>query len=157
VTYAVIAAIIGQLTGQPVEIKEITPADVRTMMTARGTRSEAEHFQEMYEMFRRGNPNSSPATSSASPATGRAASKPTSPRRLASAPPNASDREIVGAVRLQRDRRDRAKLAAWHAPARDRGWKPASTSRRAGRPSRQRQTTPVSHLAARVTRWNYGP
>jgi uncharacterized protein YbjT (DUF2867 family) len=55
VTYAEIAAIIGQLTGQPVDIKEITPADVRAMMTARGTPQwEAEHFQEMYEMFRRG-------------------------------------------------------------------------------------------------------
>src|SRR5262249_33002995 len=32
VTYAEIAAIIGQLTGQPVDIKEITPADVRAMM-----------------------------------------------------------------------------------------------------------------------------
>jgi NAD(P)H dehydrogenase (quinone) len=55
VTYAEIAAIIGQLTGQPVDIKEITPTDVRTMMTARGTPQwEAEHFGEMYEMFRRG-------------------------------------------------------------------------------------------------------
>ena len=55
VTYAELAAIIGRQSGRPVEIKEITPADVRAMMTARGTPQwEAEHFEEMYEMFRRG-------------------------------------------------------------------------------------------------------
>jgi uncharacterized protein YbjT (DUF2867 family) len=55
VTYAELAAIIGQQSGRPVEINEITPADVRAMMTARGTPEwEAEHFEEMYEMFRRG-------------------------------------------------------------------------------------------------------
>ena len=55
VTYAELAAIIGRRSGWPVEIKEVTPADVRAMMTARGTPDwEAEHFEEMYEMFRRG-------------------------------------------------------------------------------------------------------
>jgi NAD(P)H dehydrogenase (quinone) len=55
VTYAELAAIIGRRSGRPVEIKEVTPADVRAMMTARGTPQwEAEHFEEMYEMFRRG-------------------------------------------------------------------------------------------------------
>jgi uncharacterized protein YbjT (DUF2867 family) len=55
VTYAELAAIIGRRSGWPVEIKEVTPADVRAMMTARGTPQwEAEHFEEMYEMFRRG-------------------------------------------------------------------------------------------------------
>jgi NAD(P)H dehydrogenase (quinone) len=55
VTYADIAATIEQLTGQQVAVKEITPADVRAMMLGRGTPQwEAEHFEEMYEMFRRG-------------------------------------------------------------------------------------------------------
>lgn len=55
VTYAEIAATIASLTGQQVAVKEITPADVRAMMAGRGTPQwEAEHFEEMYEMFRRG-------------------------------------------------------------------------------------------------------
>jgi uncharacterized protein YbjT (DUF2867 family) len=55
VTYAELAAVIGRRTGLPVEVKEITPADVRALMAARGTPPwEAEHFEEMYEMFRRG-------------------------------------------------------------------------------------------------------
>ena len=55
VTYADIAATIEQLTGQRVAVNEITPADVRNMMLGRGTPLwEAEHFEEMYEMFRRG-------------------------------------------------------------------------------------------------------
>jgi NAD(P)H dehydrogenase (quinone) len=54
-TYAELAAVIGQRSGRPVLVKEITPADVRALMTARGTPQwEAEHFEEMYEMFRRG-------------------------------------------------------------------------------------------------------
>ena len=55
VTYADIAATIEQLTGQRVAVNEIAPADVRNMMLGRGTPLwEAEHFEEMYEMFRRG-------------------------------------------------------------------------------------------------------
>ena len=47
--------IVWEVPARPVEIKQITPADVRAMMTARGTPQwEAEHFEEMYEMFRRG-------------------------------------------------------------------------------------------------------
>ena len=55
VTYAEIAATIGRLTGQQVAVSDITPADVRATLAAGGTpRWEAEHFEEMYEMFRRG-------------------------------------------------------------------------------------------------------
>ena len=55
VTYAELAAIIGRPSGRPVQLNEVTPADVRAMMTAGGTPQwEAEHFEEMYEMFRRG-------------------------------------------------------------------------------------------------------
>jgi NAD(P)H dehydrogenase (quinone) len=55
VTYAEIAATIGRLTGQQVAVKEIVPADVRAMLAAGGTPQwEAEHFEEMYDMFRRG-------------------------------------------------------------------------------------------------------
>jgi NAD(P)H dehydrogenase (quinone) len=55
VTYADIAATIDRLTGQQIVVKDITPADVRAMMAGRGTPQwEAEHFEEMYEMFRRG-------------------------------------------------------------------------------------------------------
>ncbi|MDX6739575.1 NmrA family NAD(P)-binding protein [Actinocorallia sp. A-T 12471] len=55
VTYAEITAVIGERTGRKVELQDITPADVRIMMSGRGTPLwEAEHFEEMYEMFRRG-------------------------------------------------------------------------------------------------------
>jgi uncharacterized protein YbjT (DUF2867 family) len=54
VTFAEIAKELARLTGKPVPVKEITPADVRKMMIGRGTPLwEAEHFEEMYEMFRR--------------------------------------------------------------------------------------------------------
>jgi len=55
VTYREIAAALGQAAGVTVPCNDITPADIGVMMKARGTPEwEAEHFEEMYEMFRRG-------------------------------------------------------------------------------------------------------
>lgn len=54
VTYADIAAALGAQQGRPVELRESSPAAVRAMMAGRGTPEwEAEHFEEMYEMFAR--------------------------------------------------------------------------------------------------------
>jgi len=53
VSYYEIADLIGQLRGQQIDVLEITPADVRESSLARGLELwEAEHFQEMYQMFR---------------------------------------------------------------------------------------------------------
>lgn len=54
VTYQEIADALGDATGVAVPCNDITPADIGAMMKARGLPDwEAEHFQEMYEMFRR--------------------------------------------------------------------------------------------------------
>ena len=53
VGYHEIAAHIGKVRGQEIQVLEITPADVRDSSLARGLELwEAEHFQEMYQMFR---------------------------------------------------------------------------------------------------------
>jgi len=55
VTYAEIAELIAARTGRPAEIVEVTPAAVRASLVARGTPEwEADHFEEMYELFRAG-------------------------------------------------------------------------------------------------------
>lgn len=53
VGYREIAEHIGKVRGQEIEVLEITPEDVKTASIARGLEPwEAEHFQEMYEIFR---------------------------------------------------------------------------------------------------------
>lgn len=53
VTYAEIAALISAETGQQVGTTDITPADVRAALLARGMAPwEAEHFEQMYQLFR---------------------------------------------------------------------------------------------------------
>jgi NAD(P)H dehydrogenase (quinone) len=55
VTFTEIAQALGQAAGVTVPCNDITPADIGVMMKARGLPDwEAEHFEEMYEMFRRG-------------------------------------------------------------------------------------------------------
>lgn len=55
VTFGQIAEMITRRTGQRVDTTEITPADVRRNLEARGmARWEAEHFEEMYQLFRDG-------------------------------------------------------------------------------------------------------
>ncbi len=55
VTFRQIAAMVSERTGRPVGIREITPADVRRSLEARGmARWEAGHFEEMYQLFREG-------------------------------------------------------------------------------------------------------
>lgn len=55
VTYREIADALGRDAGTTVSCTEITPADIGTMMKNRGMANwEAEHFEEMYEMFRAG-------------------------------------------------------------------------------------------------------
>jgi uncharacterized protein YbjT (DUF2867 family) len=55
VTFSEIARVLGQPDGVTVPCNDITPADIGVMMKARGLPDwEAEHFEEMYEMFRRG-------------------------------------------------------------------------------------------------------
>ncbi|HEY1488924.1 MAG TPA: NmrA family NAD(P)-binding protein [Micromonosporaceae bacterium] len=55
VTYRQIADHITTVTGRPVTVREITPADVRDNLAARGMPEwETEHFEEMYELFRDG-------------------------------------------------------------------------------------------------------
>jgi uncharacterized protein YbjT (DUF2867 family) len=55
VTFAEIAEYVSSATGQHVGIKDITPADVRRGLEQRGmARWEAEHFEEMYQLFRDG-------------------------------------------------------------------------------------------------------
>jgi uncharacterized protein YbjT (DUF2867 family) len=55
VTYRQIAEMISERTGRQVGIREITPADVRRALEARGMAAwEAGHFEEMYQLFRDG-------------------------------------------------------------------------------------------------------
>ncbi len=55
VTYAEIARLAAELLGSEITVSEITPADVRATLTARGMPDwEAEHFEEMYQLFRDG-------------------------------------------------------------------------------------------------------
>ncbi len=55
VTFGEIAAMVSQIRGDAVSTLEITPADVRDNLLGRGMASwEAEHLQEMYQLFRDG-------------------------------------------------------------------------------------------------------
>lgn len=55
VTFAQIADMISASTGRQVGTREITPADLRRQLEQRGmARWEAEHFEEMYQLFRDG-------------------------------------------------------------------------------------------------------
>lgn len=55
VTFAEIAEQLGRDAGITVPVRDTTPADVGAMMRSRGMAAwEAEHFEEMYEMFRAG-------------------------------------------------------------------------------------------------------
>jgi NAD(P)H dehydrogenase (quinone) len=55
VTYAEIASIVSGLRGKETPVAEVTPADVRASMIARGLEDwEADHFEEMYQLFRDG-------------------------------------------------------------------------------------------------------
>ena len=55
VTYAEIASLVGKEIGRDIGTAQITPADVRQNLLARGMAGwEAEHFEEMYQMFRNG-------------------------------------------------------------------------------------------------------
>jgi NAD(P)H dehydrogenase (quinone) len=55
VTYQQIAEHITTLIGQAITVTEITPADVRDNLAARGMPAwETEHFREMYQLFRDG-------------------------------------------------------------------------------------------------------
>ena len=55
VGFAEIAGLVSAKTGQSVGTREITPADIRIQLEQRGmARWEAEHFQEMYQLFRDG-------------------------------------------------------------------------------------------------------
>lgn len=53
VTYYEIAKLVGSISGQEIEVVEITPADIRESSLARGVELwEAEHFEEMFQAFR---------------------------------------------------------------------------------------------------------
>ena len=55
VTYSQIAGHIATITGRSITVTEVTPADVRDTLAARGMPAwETEHFQEMYQLFRDG-------------------------------------------------------------------------------------------------------
>lgn len=55
VTFREIATLISGETGRDIGIVDITPADVRETLLARGVEPwEAEHFEEMYQLFRDG-------------------------------------------------------------------------------------------------------
>jgi uncharacterized protein YbjT (DUF2867 family) len=55
VTYANLAELIGEKQGRTTKLQEITPADVRATMLSRGMQAwEADHFAEMYQLFRDG-------------------------------------------------------------------------------------------------------
>lgn len=54
VSFIEVAKMISQGTGREIGIAELTPADVKRSFLERGVEEwEAEHFEEMYEMFRR--------------------------------------------------------------------------------------------------------
>ena len=70
VTFPEIASLIGDIRGRSIETLEITPDDVRVSLIGRGMAEwEAEHFQEMYQVFRNG--ESSYVTSDVEVVTGR--------------------------------------------------------------------------------------
>ncbi|GAA2025908.1 NmrA family NAD(P)-binding protein [Agromyces tropicus] len=55
VTYAEIADLVAARTGMPVDVVDVAPGQVRASLIARGTEEwEADHFAEMYELFRAG-------------------------------------------------------------------------------------------------------
>jgi uncharacterized protein YbjT (DUF2867 family) len=55
ITYREIAGLVSEIRGEQVPVADITPADVRVAMLARGLQPwEAEHFEEMYQLFRDG-------------------------------------------------------------------------------------------------------
>lgn len=55
VTYAEIATWVSDTMGTPTRVVEVTPAEVRAGLVARGTAEwEADHFAEMYALFRAG-------------------------------------------------------------------------------------------------------
>ncbi len=55
VGYAEIAALVAERTSHPTAVIDMSPADLRASLRAKGTEEwEADHFQEMYELFRAG-------------------------------------------------------------------------------------------------------
>jgi uncharacterized protein YbjT (DUF2867 family) len=55
VTYREIADVVSGIRGEIAEVAEVTPADVRASLVARGLEDwEADHFEEMYQLFRDG-------------------------------------------------------------------------------------------------------
>jgi len=55
VTYAEIATVAGNTIGTPTRVVDVTPAEVRKGLVERGTEEwEADHFAEMYDLFRAG-------------------------------------------------------------------------------------------------------
>ncbi len=55
VTYREIADLASQLLGREVSTKNVTPAETRAVLTGRGMPTwEADHFEEMYQLFRDG-------------------------------------------------------------------------------------------------------
>jgi uncharacterized protein YbjT (DUF2867 family) len=55
VGYADVAELVAARTGEPTAVQEITPLDMREALLGRGMPDwEAEHFREMYELFRAG-------------------------------------------------------------------------------------------------------
>jgi NAD(P)H dehydrogenase (quinone) len=55
VTYRQVADEVSKVTGREVQTSEITPADIKRAFLQRGTEPwEAEHFEEMYQLFRSG-------------------------------------------------------------------------------------------------------
>lgn len=55
VGYAEIARLVSERTGTQTDVVDVTPAEVRASLVARGMQEwEAEHFEEMYELFRAG-------------------------------------------------------------------------------------------------------
>ena len=55
VTYAEIATWVGDIVGNPTRVVDVTPAEVRERLVASGTADwEADHFAEMYDLFRAG-------------------------------------------------------------------------------------------------------
>ncbi|MHA7987393.1 NmrA family NAD(P)-binding protein [Rathayibacter sp. CAU 1779] len=71
VTYHEIAELVSERSGTPTEVVEVTPADVRGTLVSRGMADwEADHFEEMYELFRAG--ESAFVTDTVEQVTGRA-------------------------------------------------------------------------------------
>jgi uncharacterized protein YbjT (DUF2867 family) len=71
ITYPEIAELVAERTGADVTVVDVTPADVRASLIARGTEEwEADHFADMYELFRAG--ESEFVTDTVEAVTGRA-------------------------------------------------------------------------------------